>query len=237
MSLVLHTECVVVVTAVSVLLVCASAAAMESSICQRLHLISLNAHLAHASARYCNLDSPSCHTHTTDSAKACVSYGLLSCMLLANNASLCRAGAAEDHLFSAELGYSFVTACRGIFAAAVEGQDSVAILHCSPSGQLKREQTLSLTGVLLPTQVHFDGANQLWAVGGPFVGSHSAICLGVATFSDQQKQVCILSARCQLGSTVWCEWLVSPACCSATVIGPIIFAVACLSCSDWPMLR
>ncbi|KAL0026674.1 hypothetical protein WJX79_003178 [Trebouxia sp. C0005] len=78
-------------------------------------------------------------------------------------------------------------------AAAVEGRDTVLILHCnSSSGELSQQQEVQLPGVSLPTQVQFDSEGKLWVVGGPLSGSTNAACIGVAicigTGSDKQWQ-------------------------------------------------
>ncbi|DBA81758.1 TPA: WD repeat-containing protein 4 [Trebouxia sp. C0004] len=66
-------------------------------------------------------------------------------------------------------------------AAAVEGRDTVLILHCNPiSGQLSQQQEVQLPGVSLPTQVQIDSEGKLWVVGGPLSGSTDATCIGVA---------------------------------------------------------
>lgn len=200
---------------------------VQRPLCQCLPLSSLVPHLANVLCQICNLErSYRYHSHHSPLTvpRLMYSIGLLLCMLV-NIASTSRIVAALDRSTSSELHTSPSTACRGRLAAAVEGQDSIAILHCSPSGQLRKEQSLSLTGVFLPTQVQFDGVNQLWAVGGPLLGSDSAICLGVATHSDQQNQVCLHFAPCLLGLAIWCKILASPACCNDDITVALLLHV------------
>ena len=78
---------------------------------------------------------------------------------------------------------------RQTVAAAIEGQDTIALVDCTSSGQLTLRQQLQLPGVFLPNQVQFDTEGQLWVVGGPLSGSQAAICIGVAQQSGQEHQV------------------------------------------------
>lgn len=72
------------------------------------------------------------------------------------------------------------------------------MLDCSSCGQLKHKQQLQLPGVFLPTEVQFDREGQLWVVGGPLSGSHTAVCIGAAQPAGVDHEVCVYTQFCSL---------------------------------------
>ncbi len=70
------------------------------------------------------------------------------------------AAAAAAHVLGCDVAesdwYVRCCSCRCTVAAAVEGRDTVLILHCnSNSGELSQQQEVQLPGVSLPTQVAY----------------------------------------------------------------------------------
>ncbi len=81
------------------------------------------------------------------------------CQHARDTAALPAAAAAAGHVLGcdvAEPEWHVQCSCSCTVAAAIEGRDTVLILHCdSSSGGLSQQQEVQLPGVSLPTQVAY----------------------------------------------------------------------------------
>jgi hypothetical protein len=78
-------------------------------------------------------------------------------------------------------------------AATVEGSDEVRLLELDYGNKsLRLTQSLGAASLALPTDVAFDAAGRLWAVGGPLAEGSSEVFLAVfGSPSVEGAQVCV----------------------------------------------